>query len=67
MRFIAVQGHLPQPGTRRLQRDYAQQRVDIQPRQSSFGMIRLMNSSNSGTVNVVSPWFGLQVIPLEMS
>ena len=35
--------------------------------QSSFGMIRRMNSSNNGTVKAVSPWLGLQIIPLEMS
>ncbi len=28
-------------------------------RQSSPGMMRRMNSSKSGTVNAVSPWFGL--------
>jgi len=26
-------------------------------------MIRIMNSSNIGTVNAVSPWLGLQTIP----
>jgi hypothetical protein len=30
-------------------------------------MIRFMNSSNIGTVKAVSPWFGLQIIPLEIS
>jgi hypothetical protein len=35
--------------------------------QSSPGIIRSMNSSNSGTVNVVSPWLGLQIIPLPIS
>lgn len=27
-------------------------------------MMRFMNSSNLGSVNAVSPWFGLQIIPL---
>jgi hypothetical protein len=27
-------------------------------------MIRFMNSSNMGTVKAVSPWFGLQTMPL---
>ncbi len=31
---------------------------------SVLGMIRFINSSNRGTVNAVSPWFGLQIIPL---
>ena len=30
-------------------------------------MMRFMNSSNSGTVNAVSPWFGLQIMPLAIS
>jgi hypothetical protein len=30
-------------------------------------MMRRMNSSNIGTVNAVSPKFGLQIIPLAMS
>jgi hypothetical protein len=30
-------------------------------------MIRFMNSSNSGTVNAVSPWLGLQIMPFAMS
>jgi hypothetical protein len=29
-------------------------------------MIRRMNSSNRGTVNAVSPWLGLQIIPLRV-
>jgi hypothetical protein len=29
-------------------------------------MMRFMNSSNIGTVNAVSPWFGLQIIPLAI-
>ena len=33
-------------------------------RQSSPGTIRRMNSSKSGTVNAVSPWLGLQTMPL---
>jgi len=32
--------------------------------QSSPGMILFINSSNKGTVKAVSPWFGLQIIPL---
>ena len=36
-------------------------------RHSSLGMIRTMNSSNIGTVNPVSPWLGLQIMPLLMS
>ena len=36
-------------------------------RQSSPGMIRRMNSSNMGTVNAVSPWLGLQIMPLEIN
>ena len=31
---------------------------------SEPGMIRFINSSNRGTVNAVSPWLGLQIIPL---
>ena len=31
---------------------------------SSPGMIRSMNSLNIGTVKAVSPWLGLQIIPL---
>lgn len=31
------------------------------------GMMRFMNSSKSGTVKAVSPWWGLQIIPFEMS
>ncbi len=30
-------------------------------------MIRFMNSSNIGTVNAVSPWFGLQTLPLTIN
>ena len=30
-------------------------------------MMRFMNSSNIGTVKAVSPWFGLQIIPLAIS
>ena len=30
-------------------------------------MIRFMNSSNMGEVNAVSPWFGLQAMPLAIS
>jgi hypothetical protein len=29
-------------------------------------MILRMNSSKSGTVNAVSPWFGLQIMPLAI-
>lgn len=29
----------------------------------SQGIMRFMNSSKSGTVNAVSPWLGLQIIP----
>lgn len=36
-------------------------------RQSSPGTIRRMNSSNSGTVNAVSPWLGLQTMPLAIN
>ena len=36
-------------------------------RQSSPGMIRRMNSSNMGTVKAVSPWLGLQIMPLLIS
>jgi hypothetical protein len=36
-------------------------------RQSCPGMIRHMNSSKSGTVKPVSPWLGLQTMPLEIS
>ena len=35
--------------------------------QSSPGMTRRMNSSKRGTVNAVSPWFGLQITPLEIN
>ena len=35
--------------------------------QSLPGMIRFINVSKIGTVNAVSPWLGLQIIPLEMS
>ena len=28
------------------------------------GIMRFINSSNRGTVNTVSPWLGLQIIPL---
>ena len=35
--------------------------------QSSLGIMRSMNSSNMGTVKAVSPWLGLQIIPLEIS
>ena len=35
--------------------------------QSSPGMMRFINSSNSGTVNAVSPWLGLQIIPFVIS
>lgn len=31
------------------------------------GMMRFMNSSKSGTVKAVSPWWGLQIMPFEMS
>lgn len=34
--------------------------------QSSPGMMRRMNSSKSGTVKVVSPWLGLQIIRLAI-
>lgn len=30
-------------------------------------MIRRMNSSNIGTVNAVSPWLGLQIMPLSIN
>ena len=36
-------------------------------RHASPGMLRRMNSSNSGTVNAVSPWLGLQIIPLAIN
>ncbi len=29
-------------------------------------MMRFMNSSNIGTEYAVFPWFGLQIIPLEI-
>ena len=35
--------------------------------QVSSGMMRFMNSSNRGTVNAVSPWLGLQIMPLLIS
>ena len=35
--------------------------------QSSPGMIRFMNASNNGTVNAVSPWLGLQIMPLTIN
>ncbi len=35
--------------------------------QSLPGMIRCMNSLNKGTVKAVSPWLGLQIMPLAMS
>jgi hypothetical protein len=35
--------------------------------QSVPGTIRLMNWSNNGTVKAVSPWLGLQIIPLAIS
>ena len=34
---------------------------------SSSGMMRRMNSSNIGTVKAVSPWPGLQIMPLPIS
>jgi len=36
-------------------------------RQSCPGMIRRINSSNMGTVNAVSPWLGLQIMPLAIN
>src|SRR6187549_1717591 len=36
-------------------------------RQSSPGITRRRNSSNRGTVNAVSPWLGLKIIPFAMS
>ena len=36
-------------------------------RHSSPGMIRSMNSLNIGTVKAVSPWLGLQIIPLPIN
>src|SRR5688572_17477629 len=36
-------------------------------RQSSPGMMRRMNSSNSGTVKAVSPWLGLKIMPFAIS
>lgn len=36
-------------------------------RQSAPGMMRFMNWSNIGTVNAVSPWLGLQTMPLAVS
>ena len=55
--------HLPQCGRCRI----TQHGTDLcQTRHSSPGMIRRMNSSNSGTVNAVSPWLGLQIIPLTI-
>jgi hypothetical protein len=50
----------PMPSGQRRVRHYAW-------RQSALGMMRLMNSSNIGTVYAVSPWFGLQIIPLAIS
>ena len=35
--------------------------------QSLPGMIRFMNSSNNGTVKAVSPWLGLQIMPLVIN
>jgi len=35
--------------------------------QSSPGMMRRMNSSNNGTVKAVSPWLGLQIMPLAIN
>jgi hypothetical protein len=35
--------------------------------QSSPGIMRRMNSSNNGTVKAVSPWLGLQTMPLAIS
>ena len=35
--------------------------------QFSPGMIRRMNSSNKGTVKAVSPWWGLQIMPLAIN
>lgn len=35
--------------------------------QFSPGMMRFMNSSNRGTVKPVSPWLGLQIMPLEIN
>ena len=42
-------------------------RLNYAWRQSTSGMMRFMNSSNIGTVYAVSPWFGLQIIPLAIS
>jgi hypothetical protein len=36
-------------------------------RQSSPGTMRRIYPSNSGTVNAVSPWLGLQIMPLRIS
>ena len=36
-------------------------------RQSSLRMIRRMNSSNRGAVKAVSPWLGLQIMPLAIN
>ena len=33
---------------------------------SSPGMMRFMNSSKRGTVKAVSPWVGLQIMPLAI-
>lgn len=41
-----------------------QSQPSIQP---SPGMMRRMNSSNSGTVKAVSPWLGLHIMPLEIN
>ncbi len=36
-------------------------------RHSFPGIIRCMNSSKSGTVKAVSPWFGLQIMPFAIN
>ena len=35
--------------------------------QSSPGIMRFMNVSKEGTVKAVSPWLGLQIIPLPIN
>jgi hypothetical protein len=47
--------------------DRNQRVIMHQARSQSFGMIRCMNSSNSGTVNAVSPWLGLQIMPFAIN
>src|SRR5581483_6707887 len=46
---------------------FGDSRVPVYSRHSSAGMMRRMNSSKSGTVNAVSPWLGLQIIPFAIN